>query len=297
MTKKRDLTGISGVHVAPWDSDGELNEEALRRNVNAIAAAGIHTIVSAGNTAEFFALEPAEIERMHAVAAEANNGRSAIMMAVGRSLREAVHAGRTAAAHGADFLLAHMPMDPFAAPACQVSYFLEVAEACETPLVAYLRSTSMGVDEILRLACHPNVPGIKFAAPDLMTLQSCIEGSEGMGTAWVCGLAESWAAPFYAVGARGFTSGLVNVHPELSLAVHVALEAGDYETARACIRKTAGFERMRTRFAGGANVTVVKEAMRMLAFDVGAVRLPGHTSLSAEDRMELRSILTSWGLL
>ena len=31
---------------------------------------------------------------------------------------------------------------------------------------------------------------------------------------WVGGLAEVWAPPLYAVGARGFTSGLINVWPE-----------------------------------------------------------------------------------
>ena len=45
---------------------------------------------------------------------------------------------------------------------------------------------------------------------------------------WVDGLAEPWAPPFYAVGARGFTSGLINVWPEHSVAIHRALDAGDY---------------------------------------------------------------------
>jgi 4-hydroxy-tetrahydrodipicolinate synthase len=40
---------------------------------------------------------------------------------------------------------------------------------------------------------------------------------------WVDGLAEPWAPPFFAVGARGFTSGLINVWPEHSLAIHAAL--------------------------------------------------------------------------
>lgn len=297
MAHRLNLSGISGVHIAPWTSDGSLDEKMLAANVDSIAAAGIHTIVSAGNTAEFFSMQMSEIDRVHAVAGEANNGRSAMMMAVGRSLKDAIETGRRGKAHGADLLMAHMPMDPFAAPHGQISYFLEIAEACDTPLIAYLRSTAMGIDEVLRLAQHDNVLGVKFATTDLMTLHECIKGSEGTSTAWICGLAEAWAAPFYAMGARGFTSGLVNVHPELSLSVHAALEAGDFKAARLRIDEIAGFEKMRTKFANGANVTVVKEAMCILGHEVGDNRLPGHVALSDQDQAELREILGSWGLV
>ena len=52
---------------------------------------------------------------------------------------------------------------------------------------------------------------------------------------WVGGLAEVWAPSFYAVGARGFTSGLINVWPERSVAINRALEVGDFDQARALI--------------------------------------------------------------
>ena len=152
----------------------------------------------------------------------------------------------------------------------------------------------MGRDEILRLASHENVRGVKFATTDLMVLRDCIADSKGLNINWICGLAEAWAAPFYAIGARGFTSGLINVHPKLSLAVHAALEAGEFEAARKYIDKIADFERMRTKFANGANVTVVKEAMRLLGQKVGKVRLPCHEELSPEDREQLASVVKAW---
>ena len=296
MTQKKSLGGISGVHIAPWTMEGQLNEAALRENVNSIAAAGIHTIVSAGNTAEYFSMRMHELDRIHALAAEANAGRSSMMMAIGRSLGDATATAQRAASYGADYLMAHMPMDPFAAPDGQIAYFLEIAERVETPLVAYLRSTDMGLNGILKLASHPNVAGVKYATTDLMLLREWIEESEGTNTAWLCGLAEGWAVPFYAVGARGFTSGLVNVNPQLSLETYAALEKGDYAKARDLVRRIGGFEKMRTKFGNGANVTVVKEAMRELGKDVGNVRLPGHVALSDADRKELTNIVKSWRL-
>ncbi len=97
LSDSLNLNGISGVHVAPWITGGELNEAALKRNVDSIASAGIHAVVSAGDAAECFSTQLREIDWVHSVAA-ASNGRSAVMMAVGRSLKDAIEPGSRAAA-------------------------------------------------------------------------------------------------------------------------------------------------------------------------------------------------------
>jgi 4-hydroxy-tetrahydrodipicolinate synthase len=53
---------------------------------------------------------------------------------------------------------------------------------------------------------------------------------------------------------------------------------------------------MRTKFNNGANVTVVKEAMRLTGIPVGPVRPPGLVALDAEDRQKLAAILRGWGI-
>ena len=55
--------------------------------------------------------------------------------------------------------------------------------------------------------------------------------------------------------------------------------------------RIAGFERMRTKYNNGANVTVVKEALKFLGFEVGKVRLPGQQKLSSEELSELEAII------
>ena len=170
--------------------------------------------------------------------------------------------------------MAHQPLDPFAAPQSQAAYFTAIADGVDLPLVAYVRSDAMSLTDLLGVANHPNVAGVKFATTNLMLLSECIRAS-GPGTGlWVCGLAEGWAAPFYAVGASGFTSGLVNVDPARSLAIHAALEAGNFERVRDLVATIARFETMRTSFGNGANVTVVKEAMELIGFPVDPCACP-----------------------
>ncbi|MGW9332027.1 dihydrodipicolinate synthase family protein [Bosea sp. NPDC055594] len=289
------LRGISGVHVTAWKSDGEADWALTGKIVARIAEAGIHNIVSAGNTGEFYPMTTEEVVRSHAVAAEAAAGKALVTAGIGRSLREAVSTGRLAARAGCDAVMVHHPLDPFAAPQSQADYFLAIAEALEIPLVAYVRSDAIGVKDLARVANHPNVAGVKFASPNMMLLADCVRETQGSSANWICGLAEGWAAPFYALGARGFTSGLINVTPERSLAIWRALEAGDYDAARREVDAIAGFEKLRTKYGNGANVTVVKEALGLLGTNVGPVRLPGLPELNASERAELRAIVSSWG--
>lgn len=288
------VRGISGVHVTPYNASGDPDWTSMAEVVRGIAEAGVHNIVSAGNTGEFYPMTIAEIERTHATAAEAANGKALVTAGVGRSLRDAVSLGKKAAAAGCDAAMVHHPLDPFAAPAAQADYIVEIAESLPVPVMAYIRSDAIGVKDLVRVATHPNVAGVKYASTNLMLLADCIRESAGSKAVWICGLAEGWAAPFYALGARGFTSGLVNVAPERSLAIWTALEAGNYDKARTLVDVIAPFEIMRTKYGNGANVTVVKEAMTMLGRAVGPVRAPGLQALNAAERAELKAILASW---
>jgi 4-hydroxy-tetrahydrodipicolinate synthase len=261
-----------------------------------MAVAGVHNIVSAGNTGEFFALSCDEVTRVHEIAAAAVAGRALVTAAVGRSLIEAIAMARAAKNAGADAIMAHHPHDPFAAPQAQADYFIALAEASELPLIAYVRSDLIKACDLARVAMHPNVAGVKFATANLMLLAECLRATKGHPAVWVCGLAEGWAAPFYALGTRGFTSGLVNIDPKRSLGIWTALEAGDFAEAKRLVDVIAPFEAMRTHFNHGANVTVVKEALMLLGLAVGPARIPGLIALDAADRERLRGVLTNWGL-
>ncbi|MBY3021924.1 dihydrodipicolinate synthase family protein [Rhizobium leguminosarum] len=293
-TMRKALTGVSGVPVTAYDGKGEVEPRITAKVYERVAAAGIHNIVAAGNTGEFYALTPQEIRIVHEAAVSGVNGKAPVTAAIGRSLREAIGMAKDAATIGASAVMSHQPVDPFAAPSAQIDYFCNLADASTLPLVAYVRAEGFGVDDIIRLANHGNIAGIKFATTDLMLLSRAIAAADPAGALFVCGLAESWAPTFTAAGARGFTSGLVNVAPHLSLAVHNALERGDFGAARAIVNQLEPFERMRTKFRNGANVTVVKEAVTYSGLDVGPVRVPGLPLLDRHDREELHRLLRGW---
>src|SRR3569833_3663936 len=99
---RQSLRGISGIHVTPYDASGGIDSALLRHVVSRMADAGVHNIVSCGNTGEFFALTAEEVLRVQGEAVQAIGGRAVATAAVGRSLAEAKAPTRAAEASGSD---------------------------------------------------------------------------------------------------------------------------------------------------------------------------------------------------
>jgi 4-hydroxy-tetrahydrodipicolinate synthase len=295
--KLRDaLGGISGILVTPFDDQDRLAPARLGPIIERAIAAGVHALVANGNTGEFYGLTTVEAEKMvHAVGAQMN-GRGVLIGGVGRSVQDACALARASKAAGASALMVHQPPDPFVSPRGVVAYVERIAEAGGgLPLMLYLRNDGIGIDAIENLCRVPGVAGVKWACPTPMRLAEAIRRCDPE-IVWVDGLAEPWAAPFFAVGARGFTSGLINVWPEHSVAIHRALERNDFATARELIGVMAGFEELRAEEQNGTNVTVVKAALRLLGEDCGATRPPSAWPLTEKQLAGLRRQLQAWGL-
>ena len=295
--KLRDaLGGISGILVTPFDNQDRLAPARLRPIIDRAIGAGVHALVANGNTGEFYGLTIAEAETMVHSIAEQMGGRAVLIGGVGRSVHDACALARASRAAGASALMVHQPPDPFVSPRGVVSYVQRIAEASGgLPLMLYLRNDGIGLDAIENLCGVPGVAGVKWACPTPMRLAEAIRRCDP-DIVWVDGLAEPWAPPFFAVGARGFTSGLINVWPEHSVAIHRALEKNDFARARELIGVMSGFEDLRAEEQNGTNVTVVKAALQLLGEDCGATRPPSAWPLTGKQMSNLQRQLQAWGL-
>lgn len=293
----RALRGISGILVTPFDADDRIAPARLSPIIDRALAAGMHIPVVNGNTGEFYALTIDEAEAMIAEVTGMVAGRAPLLVGVGRSVGDACRLARAAAAAGATGLMVHQPPDPFAAPRGVVDYVRRVADAGGgLPLMLYLRNDAIGTAAIADLCATPGVVGVKWATPNPMSLAEAIAACD-TSVIWVGGLAETWAPALYAVGARGFTSGLINIWPEHSMAIHAALEAGDYADARALIARMAAFEKVRAAELNGTNVTGVKAALIATGIDCGPTRPPAAWPLSDGQQVRMNRFLESNGLI
>lgn len=268
------LSGISGILVTPYDENGDLAPAKLKPIIDRALSAGVHFPVVNGNTGEFYALTTDEAITMAKSVAEMLDGRAPMLAGIGRGVRDACALAKASAEAGAEALMIHQPPDPFVAPRGVVEYIKRIADASGgLPMMLYLRNDTIGTKAIADLCAIEGVAGVKWATPNAMKLSEAINACDP-DIVWVGGLAETWAPAFYAVGARGFTSGLINVWPERSMAIHAALEAGDYAKARGLIRDMSAFEEVRAEEMNGTNVTGVKAALKLLGDDCGATRPP-----------------------
>ncbi|MEM7442561.1 MAG: dihydrodipicolinate synthase family protein [Pseudomonadota bacterium] len=291
------LTGISGILVAPFDPEDEFDAGPLKPIIDKAIGAGVHILVANGNTGEFYGLTIEEAENFVRVVAEQIDGRVPLLAGVGRSVKDACRLAKLSASAGASALMVHQPPDPFAAPRGFVEYVRRVRDAADgLPLVLYLRNDTIGISAISEVCTLDGVIGVKWATPNSLKLAAAIKACPDH-IVWVGGLAEVWAPAFYAVGARGFTSGLINVWPERSVAIHEALEKGDYQTANGLIDGMQDFEEVRAEELNGTNVTVVKAALAMMGCDCGPTRPPSAWPLTGSQSAKVRSFLDRHGLL
>jgi len=291
------LAGISGILVTPYDAAGDIAPAKLAPILDRALAAGVHMPVVNGNTGEFYALTTEEaVTMVHEVAALVD-GRAPLLAGVGRGIRDACRLARASAEAGATALMIHQPPDPFVAPRGTVDYVRAIIDASGgLPVMLYLRNDAIGTKGIAALCALPGVKGVKWATPNPMKLAEAIAACDPSIT-WVGGLAEVWAPAFYAVGARGFTSGLINVWPERSMAIHAALEASDYAAARDLIAGMRAFEEIRAEELNGTNVTGVKAALAAMGDDCGPTRPPSAWPLTEAQQARMTAFLTANGLI
>ncbi|MFT6652780.1 MAG: 4-hydroxy-tetrahydrodipicolinate synthase [Celeribacter sp.] len=193
--------------------------------------------------------------------------------------------------------MVHQPPDPFVAPRGVVDYLNAIADASGgLPMMIYLRNDTIGTQAIADLCGVEGVKGVKWATPNPMKLAAAKAACDP-SIVWVGGLAEVWAPSFYAVGARGFTSGLINIWPEHSIAIHAALEGGDYTKANALIANMEPFEDVRAQEMNGTNVTGVKAALQAIGQDCGPTRPPSAWPLTQTQQTTMDGFLKTNGLV
>src|SRR6056297_283131 len=290
------LAGISGILVTPYDDKGDIAPDKLAPILDRGLSAGVHMPVVNGNTGEFYALTTDEACTMVREVTALVDRRAPVLAGVGRGLRDACRLAKASAEAGATALMVHQPPDPFVSPRGTLDYVQAIIDASGgMPVMLYLRNDAIGTQAIADLCALPGVKGVKWATPNPLKLAAAINACDP-GITWVGGLAEVWAPPLYAVGARGFTSGLINVWPERSMAIHAALNAGDYPEANRLIAGMRAFEDIRAEELNGTNVTGVKAALLAQGLDCGPTRRPSAWPLTSAQQQQLDTFMAANGL-
>ncbi|WP_432514417.1 dihydrodipicolinate synthase family protein [Kineococcus sp. SYSU DK001] len=289
------LRDVVAIPVTPF-RDGVPSHREYADLLRRLVDAGVRVITPNGNTGEFHALTGPERRALLEVAARTVGADAHLLAGVGHDVQtavaEAVHAGEL----GIPMVMVHQPAHPHVSRAGWLDYHRAVADAVpRLGVVPYVRQDWVDGGTLRELGeLCPNVIGVKYALPDAAAFGRVRTLAGARRFAWIAGLAEPHAPSYAAHGADGFTSGLVNVNPRLSLRLRDALRAKDYERAGGLLDAIAEFEELRAADRSANNVSVVKEALHQLGWCERTVRAPS-TALPPRERAAVSAILARWG--
>jgi len=212
------LTGSIVALVTPFTAAGELDLDAWRRLIGWHLATGTDGIVVAGTTGESATLEPAEFERLLAVAASEVKGRVPLLAGAGSpSTAKAIDLAQRAKAQGADGILAVTPYYNRPSQAGLAAHYRALAAACDLPLVLYNVPGRCGVDlqpkTVESLLDLPNLAGIKEANTEPGRLAALLAIKAQRPSFAVLSGDDATAAASLLAGADGVISVIANAAP------------------------------------------------------------------------------------
>lgn len=268
--------------VTACGPDGSLDLDVYRTHVRRGVAAGAAAVFACCGTGEFHALLPEEFEACVRAAVEAAEGRVPVVAGAGYGTALAVRYARLAEQAGADGLLAMPPYLVLAGQEGLLRHYREVAAATALPVIVYQRDNAVFTPRtVVELARTDGIIGLKDGLGDLDLMQRIISAvrTEVPGDfLYFNGLptAEQTQLAYHALGVTLYSSAVFCFAPEIALAYHRALTAGDSVTLR---RLLDGFYHpfVELRAQGrGYAVSLVKAGVRLRGLDVGEVRPPLH---------------------
>lgn len=290
------LTGIIPALWTPTDADGRLLKETLRRNLDFILAARVHSILVLGSTGEFIHFSTDERKEIldnvlnHAGSTPVLVNISAVNP---RHVREL---GRHAKAAGA---VAVSLLPPWFFPMSDddlVEFFVSAAELIDLPVILYnfhaLTGKRLTPEVVRRIASRVQIGGLKQSAGEIEEHAPLIQvGREfnfNVVTGWDTHIPET-----YAMGAKGCVAGLANVVPDLLMEIWGHVSSGDQEGARRPAEKMRRIGKALGSLEFPHNVAA---AMQARGIEVGAsksVRSESTQKRAAVLRAELEKILAT----
>ena len=282
--------GIFTPIVTPYYNDFSLNGNALAETVEHLIEAGVHGIVVAGSTGEYYAQDPEERLEMMTRCAGLINGRVPIVIGTGAIRTEdSIMYAKAAKKAGADALLVATP--PYAYPTGReiALHALAIDRAANLPVMLYnypgRMSVNMDEDCLDRLGRSPNFCGIKESSGDINRLH--LLARDYPHIALSCGM-DDQALEFFAWGARSWVCAGSNFAPEAHIALYKAcVIEGDFTKGRAIM--SAMLPLMRTLEQGGKFVQCIKHGLTLRGIDAGPPRKPLQP-LNKDDTRQLAAV-------
>ena len=281
-----DLSGIFPALTTPFATDGSVSIADLKHNIQQYNRTGLAGYVAMGSTGESVLLSKSEMEAVLVVVKETASQDKKLIAGTGaESTAETIERTKRAAQLGYNAALVKTPFyyKPVYKPEVYLAHYRRVADASPIPVLLYSVPQFTGValepPEVVVLAEHPNIIGIKESSGNVQRVAEIIAGAPSDFQVLVGSAATIY--PSIILGARGAILALGSALPEKCVELYDLVRQAqyDYEVVSKNQRKKARelqevILRVSKLVVSECGIAGVKYVMDQRGYRGGLPRLP-----------------------
>lgn len=285
--------GIYTPAITPLTADGAIDKAGFADVLEYLVAQGIHGIVIAGSTGEYYAHTHEERVALATLAKEVIGSRAQLIIGTGAIRTEdSVEYAKLAKAIKADAILVGTP--PYALPTEQenAAHALAVDQAAGLPVMLYNYPGRMGMSmgrEFFRIVTESSKNFVAIKESSGQTNQLHMLARDFPGISLSCGW-DDQALEFFAWGARSWVCAGSNFLPAEHIALYQACAVEkDFDKGR---RIMSAMLPLMDYLEGGKFVQSIKYGSELAGLKAGGVRAPLQ-GLDASEKAALQAVVAT----
>lgn len=287
------IKGIFPALVTPFEPDGAVSLRGVRENIRRYNETAVAGCVVLGSTGESVMLSREAADSVLAASIEVVAPAKLLIAGTGaESTSETIARTRRAAELGYAAALVKTPYyyKTVYKAETYIRHYRAVADASPIPVLLYSVPQFTGITletpEILTLAAHPNIVGIKDSSGNIQRAAEIVAGARPDFQVLTGGAAVIY--PALAVGARGAILALAAALPEKCAELFLLFQSGRHEQAKALQLELAVASK---RIVSEQGIAGVKYAMDLRGYNGGLPSLP-LLPLTEEKKQSIAAVIS-----
>lgn len=294
--KQPIFTGAGVAIITPFTKEGKVNYLALKTILEYQIAHGTDAIVICGTTGESATLSHEEHTEAIRFTVETVAHRIPVIAGTGSNdTAYALHLSNEAEKIGVDGLLMVTPYYNKASQAGLIKHYTYLADRVSTPIIIYNVPSRTGCDvkpeTYAELSKHKMIYAAKEASGNISSIAKTISLCEKDFTIYSGN--DDQITAIMSLGGKGVISVLSNVAPQVAHDIAASALAGDFEQSR---KLQIEYLELCNALFMDVNPIPVKQAMNMMGFDAGPLRMP-LCEMNEANTAKLKAVMEKYGLI
>lgn len=271
-----NVSGIFPALTTPFESDGSVSTAGIKHNIQLYNQTGLAGYVALGSTGESVLLSREEADVVLATVKESAAPEKILIAGTGaESTAETIARTKRAASLGYQVALVKTPYyyKPAYRPENFIQHYRAVADASPIPILLYSVPVFTGITleapEVITLAHHPNIIGIKDSSSSIQRIGEIVAGAPAHFQVLTGGAAVVY--PALAVGGRGAILALADLLPEKCVELYQLFQLDRHAEAKQLQLQLVGASK---HVVSENGIPGLKYAMELRGYFGGALRLP-----------------------